>query len=86
MKTLFLKFDSKEQFQSLLAAEGVEPSAEITGKDYNLSVLGYSFTVIDGEEAVDYTKGYLVNGIGTLPSSFSAYLVTVTSPKRVFAE
>ena len=88
MSTIFLRFTDESEFLALLP-EGIEPTNEITGRDYALSVIGTIYNVdnTDPENPVYTPKpGWHVNGIGNVPESLMAYQIAPEpgTPVRVF--
>lgn len=88
------RFDSRQQFRSLAAAEG------LINDDDELITGGHGFAVDeigviyeggtygpDGEVITAPTalSGWHVNCLGLAPEAWDAYLVVVNSPSRIFA-
>jgi len=89
------RFDSKEQFRSLAAAEG------LINEDGDLITASHTFAVDEigtvyeggtydpetGEVITPPTalSGWHVNTLGLAPEAWDVYLVVVNSPVRIFA-
>jgi hypothetical protein len=89
------RFDSRQQFRSLAAAEGlINDDDELITSSHTFAVdevgLIYEGGTYDPETGEVITPptalpGYHVNTLGLAPEAWDAHLVVVNSPARIFA-
>jgi hypothetical protein len=89
------RFDTRQQFRSLAAAEGLINADDelITGghgfavDEIGLIYEGGTYDPETGEVITPPTAlpGYHVNTLGLAPEAWDQYLVVVNSPARIFA-
>lgn len=75
----FFKFESKEQFESIVKTSDVEFSKD----GLTFSVIGLSVDTII-EEQITYLDGWHVNAMGEIPAEWDDFEVFVNSPIRIF--
>lgn len=91
--TLFLKFASKEEFNSACRDLNITVDSDAQIGQCTVSVIGLipdgtykTYTDDAGLEVVEpnFIDGWHVNAVGVLPNGWETYLVEVSTPTRIF--
>ena len=94
MQTVYLKFDSEAQAKEVLAEYITEEGEwQIASHTHAIDLVGIihkpTGTMLQGEDGeypeMEQLEGYHINFLGELPEVAIPFVVTPSSPSRVFA-